>query len=178
MIEKKSIPNLLTIGRMAAVPVALGVMLLVSDPWVWLFTLFVFAALTDYLDGYLARKWQATSDFGTLMDPMADKLLVITLLLYLLQMTGLALLPVALIVLREVFIAGLRAHVALKGASVPVSASGKWKTALQMIALALLLAGEAWPVMYLREGGEVLLWASALLGAWSAVEYIRGVYKK
>ena len=141
MISRKIIPNLLTFARVLAVPVSLVLICCRSDDYsMALFWIFVAASLTDFLDGYLARKWNAVSPLGTFLDPVADKLLVGLMLIYVLTMFGTALLlPVAVILLREIYISALREFLAAKGASLPVSQGGKLKTALQMIAVTLQL---------------------------------------
>jgi cardiolipin synthase len=175
MLARERIPNLLTYARLAAVPLCLAIMLL-NPAWkAWgLLFLFFFAALTDYLDGYLARKWNVVSPIGTLLDPVADKLLVALMLVYLL-IEGIPLpslssfadsrlvlegyaptlsaasgssisplfLPVVVILLRELYISGLREFLAYRQIKLPVSNGGKWKTAMQMIAISLLLAALA-----------------------------------
>lgn len=141
MLTRARIPNLLTFARVAAVPACLAIML-ANPSWkyVALLSLFVAAALTDFLDGYLARKWNATSALGTLLDPIADKLLVALMLVYLLTLKGAVLLvPVAIIILRELYISGLREFLASRQVTLPVSAGGKLKTATQMLAVIMLL---------------------------------------
>ena len=140
MIFRKTIPNLLTIARAVAVPVSL---LLITHAPLYsmaLFWIFIAASLTDFFDGYLARRWNAVSPLGTFLDPVADKLLVALMLIYLLTMFGtVLLLPVILILLREIYISALREFLAAKGVQLPVSMGGKLKTTLQMLAIALLL---------------------------------------
>lgn len=171
MLKRAQIPNLLTFARVLAVPLCLGIMLC-NPAWKFsaLLGIFIAAALTDFLDGYLARKWNAVSALGALLDPIADKLLVALLLVYLLligdlvpyatltpaaprlAMEGYAgltalfsgsisplFLPVAIILLRELYISGLREFLSARQIALPVSNSGKWKTALQMFAITLLL---------------------------------------
>lgn len=135
------IPNLLTFARVLAVPVCL-VIILAHPRWGYtaLLWIFVTASLTDFLDGYLARKWNAVSAVGALLDPIADKLLVALMLIYLLMIKGAALMaPVAIILLRELYISGLREFLATRNITLPVSKGGKLKTATQMAAIILLL---------------------------------------
>lgn len=172
-MDKRAIPNLLTFFRVLAVPAALTIAVGFPAWHTALFWLFLAAAVTDFFDGYLARKWQAISPLGTLLDPVADKLLVAVILLYLVEYTIAPLGAVAVIILRELYIAGLREFLASRGASLPVSAGGKWKTALQLAAIACLLATLAYRLPYLWNGGIILLWLSALLSLFSAVGYSR-----
>lgn len=172
-MRKSHIPNLLTFFRVAAMVAAL----VIAGAFPWLtklfFVLFVAAAVTDFFDGYLARKWNATSPLGTMLDPIADKLLVAVALLYLMKYTMTPLLPVGLILCRELAIAGLREFLALRGTALPVSRGGKWKTALQLAAIATLLATVAMPNPIGWNAGMLLLWASALLSVISAAGYMR-----
>ena len=140
MLHRRQIPNLLTFARVLAVPVSLAIMCLAPERTMLLFVLFVAASLTDFLDGYLARRWNATSAIGALLDPIADKLLVALILIYLLTQLGASLLlPVSLIILRELYISGLREFLAARHITLPVSYGGKLKTALQMFGISLAL---------------------------------------
>jgi CDP-diacylglycerol--glycerol-3-phosphate 3-phosphatidyltransferase len=176
MVTKQQIPNLLTYSRAAAVPLALGFIVSGCGPMP-LFVIFLVASITDFFDGYLARKWNAVSAIGAMLDPLADKLLVALMLLYLVTHSDTPLLPVAVILLRELYIAGLRECLALRSIPLPVSKGGKWKTALQMTAITVLLGSmtlhcaEAWVP------GVWLLYGSAILALLSAVEYTRTALK-
>ncbi|MDX2095593.1 MAG: CDP-diacylglycerol--glycerol-3-phosphate 3-phosphatidyltransferase [Alphaproteobacteria bacterium] len=183
MFSRQQIPNLLTFARVAAVPVCL-LLMLAAPAWnAALLWIFIAAALTDFLDGYLARRWQAVSPLGALLDPVADKLLVALMLLYLLWDAAAAspaalFPPVVVILLRELYIAGLREFLANRQISLPVSRGGKWKTALQMLAIALLLARGAYgDLPPWTELGLPLLYASALLALTSAASYSRASLK-
>ncbi len=173
MIARAQIPNLLTFARIAAVPACLVLMLVYPAQHVLLFVVFVAASLTDFLDGYLARKWQVTSALGALLDPIADKLLVALMLLYALLFFNLSLLIVAIIILRELYIAGLREFLAIRQIGLPVSRGGKLKTAVQMLGIGLLLAAPATGVLALVMVGKLLLSAAAALALTSAWQYTR-----
>lgn len=195
MRARQQIPNLLTFARVLAVPVCLALMLLAPGARMALLILFILAALTDYLDGYLARKWNASSRLGALLDPIADKLIVALMLVYLLEVLRLPplvfpisplFLPVCVILLRELYIAGLREFLARQQATLPVSKGGKWKTALQMMAITLLLVSLAFGppiqslsplVEYSWRVGLTLLYASAVLAFTSAARYTRASMK-
>lgn len=179
MLNKKHIPNLLTVGRALAVPLALAYLVFWPGNAFPLFVIFVAASVTDFFDGYLARKWNAESAFGAMLDPIADKLLVATLLLYLVTYTYAPMLPIAVILLREIYISGLREFLALRGVAMPVSKGGKLKTTLQMLAIALLLGSMAFQVTHrlpAQHGwniGIAVLWVSALLSLLTALDYTR-----
>ncbi len=168
MLNKKHVPNLLTFARVLAVPVALPLMEIGARP---LFVLFVLASITDFFDGYLARKWNATSRLGTMLDPIADKLLVALMLLYLIVAGHAPLLPIAVILLREIYIAGLREYLALNAIPLPVSKGGKLKTTVQMLAVAAMLGALAFIFQPAWQAGVVLLWIAAALALLTGAEY-------
>jgi cardiolipin synthase len=143
---RRSLPNVLTALRLAAAPAIAVILSLSPGPLGgWLaFTLFVAAAATDWLDGKLARAWNAQSAFGRMLDPIADKAMTLTALVVVVGLYGteglraaLAL-PAAAIILRETLVAGLREHLG-GGPTLAVTGAAKWKTATQLIALSLLL---------------------------------------
>jgi len=133
------LPNLLTLSRIIIIPVLVGLFYLDGDGWRWVsVVLFTLAGVTDYFDGYLARKWAQISAFGRFLDPIADKLLVAAVILMLVatgRISGLVVLPALVILCREVMVSGLREFLAQVNVGVPVSRLAKWKTALQLIAL-------------------------------------------
>lgn len=176
MLARARIPNYLTFARVAAVPVCLVLMLVAPQHVAALLWIFIAASLTDFLDGYLARKWNVVSALGALLDPIADKLLVALMLIYLTTQPAFSAVifaPVAIILLRELYISGLREFLAKRSISLPVSSGGKWKTAMQMIAITLLLAHPVYPAMVPAIAGVVLLYLSALLAFTSALQYTR-----
>lgn len=189
MLKRAQIPNLLTFARVLAVPAALAVILLdpVCKPWA-LFAIFAAASVTDFLDGYLARKWSVVSAIGALMDPIADKLLVALMLVYLLMRAAviadssalIVFVPVIIILLRELYISGLREFLASRSITLPVSKGGKWKTATQMLAIALLLLSDAMSALdgqHVGMAGMGLLYVSALLALTSAIGYTKASWK-
>lgn len=181
-----NIPNLLTYGRILTVPLIVLCFffegrLQSSDAarWSALF-LFVMASVTDYLDGYLARIWQQTSNIGKMLDPIADKLLVSACLLLLAAdsdgtIAGWTLWAAIIILCREILVSGLREYLAALKVSVPVTQLAKWKTTLQMFAIAFLLAGPAADklVPYTTQMGIVLLWISAIVTLYTGYDYFR-----
>jgi CDP-diacylglycerol--glycerol-3-phosphate 3-phosphatidyltransferase len=144
-------------------------------PYVWCqivaALVFALASLTDWFDGYYARKHKMVTDFGKLMDPMADKLLVMAALVGLLAQGRVHYLAVMVLLGRELIVSGIRLLALSKGNILAADSVGKWKTATQMAALILIMAG-AHPCLTLfsRIGGW-LLWISALLSIWSCVGY-------
>lgn len=142
--------------------------------------IFVVAAVTDYFDGWLARKLQATSPWGAVLDPIADKIAVAAAILGLIVLAprGTVPLPGFLILFREVFVSGLREGVAPRGVRIPVTLLAKWKTTVQLVALALEMPATLTPYASpLRVGADVMLWIAALLTLWTGFEYLRGAAK-
>lgn len=176
-----SLPNLLTVSRILAVP--LLVLLMWNPGWLGYllaFVLFCLAGATDYLDGYLARAQGAVSKLGQFLDPIADKIMVAAAILMLVEndmVAGWSVIAALIILLREIIVSGLREYLAGVQVSVPVSRLAKWKTALQMVALgALILEGfasqvAAWLPAY--EVGIVCLWAAAILTLITGYDYLR-----
>lgn len=178
MFTKQHIPNLLTFFRIACVPVALVIAALFPTAAMTMLWVFVAASVTDFLDGYLARQWNTVSPLGTMLDPVADKLLVTTVLLFFAQHPLTPILPVALLILRELYVSGLREYIAQRGGSLPVSKGGKWKTALQLIALTVMLAAAAYNLSVdIWLAGIALLWASVVLSLVSAFSYTRAALR-
>ena len=169
-----TLPTKLTLGRIAAIPVISLLLVFPTAGTAWLaFGLFTAAGITDWLDGYLARRWNQTSRLGQLLDPIADKLLVVAVLLMLVyggQINGWGLLPALAILLRELFIAGLREFLAGQQVVVPVSKLAKWKTAAQLTALAVLILVPALGTMA-SVTGHILLWIAAGLTVQTAYGY-------
>jgi CDP-diacylglycerol--glycerol-3-phosphate 3-phosphatidyltransferase len=173
-----NLPTCLTFVRIAFIPIIIIVFYL---PWqgakIACAAIFSLAALTDWLDGYLARKMGQATPFGAFLDPVADKLMVVVVLVLLVQFdpSPFLAIPAAVIIGREITIASLREWMAELGerSAVKVSWLGKAKTTAQMIALVmLLLAGGAWTVPA-RTLGYVLLYIAAFLTLWSMVGYLR-----
>ncbi len=183
-----NLPNMLTYGRILAVPLIVLCFFLEgklksSDFARWSALLIFFAAsVTDFFDGYLARAWQQTSTIGRMLDPIADKLLVSSCLLLLAAdgtIAGWTLWAAIVILCREILVSGLREYLAELKVSVPVTQLAKWKTTLQMIALGFLLAGPAGDkiVPYVTELGLALLWISAIVTLYTGWDYFRAGLK-
>jgi cardiolipin synthase len=179
-----ALPNLLTYGRIAAVPAVVGCLywqaLLNGGLWLrWVaLAIFIAAGVTDFLDGYIARAWQQQSLLGRMLDPIADKLLVASCLLMLAvdgTIAGWSLWAAIIILCREILVSGLREFLAELRVSVPVTQLAKWKTGAQLVAIGFLLAGRAGDLVlpYVSIVGLTLLWLSALLTLYTGWDYLR-----
>ena len=168
-----NLPNILTISRIVIIPVMAG--LLMYDSLVAALiagVLFIIATITDWLDGHIARKYELVSDLGALLDPLADKLLIITALVMLIPLGRVPSWVVAIIVGRELAITGLRAIAAEKSIIIPAGWLGKYKTSFQCAALIpLILHFEVWGINF-QLAGEFFLWIALFFTVWSGWEYI------
>ncbi len=147
-----NLPNILTYGRILAVPLVVLCFFLEgrlqsSDFARWsALVIFIVASITDYFDGYLARAWQQQSNIGRMLDPIADKLLVSVAILILVAdgiLDGWSIWAAIIVLMREIFVSGLREFLAELRVGVPVSGVAKWKTVLQLVAIGFLIAGPA-----------------------------------
>jgi len=194
------LPNALTLGRIFLIPLLMWAILAVGRetnsvmnvPFMMV-GLFVVCAVTDFLDGYLARKWDLVSDFGRMLDPIADKLLVAGCLIALNISYGpvwFVLVPTVAIIFRDIFISGTREHAANASIVLPPTNLAKWKTAAEMLAIFLLLISLATNT-FLPVGesiGEVstmsknagigFLWLAALLSLYTGLHYVRAAFKR
>jgi len=174
-----NLPTLLTWARIVSIPLVVGVFYLdVKEPHQNLIAtvLFIVVALTDWADGYLARRLNMTSSFGAFLDPVADKFLVCAALLVLVHLGRLHALVALVIIGREIAISALREWMAQIGASrsVAVHMVGKVKTVVQMIAIPFLLYYDMlFGVIDTAKWGTVLIWVSAFLTIWSMVYYLQ-----
>ncbi|MDB5840886.1 MAG: pgsA [Herminiimonas sp.] len=177
-----NIPILLTWLRVALIPLMVGVFYL-PDAWLPLQDkgitsagIFIVAAITDWFDGFLARRWNETSAFGAFLDPVADKLIVAGALLVLVEFHNLNAIIAFIIIGREITISALREWMAQLGASksVAVSSIGKIKTVAQMVAIPMVLFnGTLLGVIDTRVWGEWMLAVAAVLTVWSMFYYLR-----
>ncbi len=178
-----NLPNLLTYFRIAAIPVLCGLM---AMPGFWTdwaaLAVYAAAAITDYFDGRLARAWNQTSRIGRLLDPIADKMLVTAVLFMLAAMnrlSGWAIAPAVVILLREVLISGLREFLAeINARGVPVSSLAKWKTSVQMLAIGFLIVGDTATAAFdgaipASETGVAGIWVAAVLTLVTGWAYLR-----
>ncbi len=174
-----TVPTLLTWARIAAIPLIIGVYWLswpMATKNLVATSLFVLFALTDWLDGYLARKLNQTSAFGAFLDPVADKFLICAALLVLLDLGRVDAIVALIIIGREIAISALREWMAQIGAtrSVAVHMIGKLKTTVQMVAIPFLLYdGGLFGVIDTRRWGTALIWLATVLTVWSMVYYLR-----
>ena len=175
-----SLPNVLTYARIVAVPGLVACLMLIpGDIGRWsAFTIFVAAAITDWLDGYLARAWEQQSTLGRMLDPIADKLIVGAALLMLVHdntISGVSVVAATVILCREILVSGLREFLAELNVKIHVTELAKWKTAVQMVSLAVLLAGPAADkvVPGITLTGIVFLWIAALLTIWTGYDYLK-----
>ena len=176
------LPNLLTLSRIAAIPVLVA-LIAIHTPTANFLACIVFsaAAITDYLDGYLARGRRQISDIGRMLDPIADKLLVGATIMLLAgqgRLSTWGLYPALVILLREILVSGLREYLASLRIGLPVTVLAKWKTGFQMGALGALVAGDDsaallhisfLPVSLI---GEAMLWVAAALTLWTGWDYL------
>ncbi len=170
-----NLPNILTISRIVVIPLIFLSIYFTSYAWAMFSAiLFVIASITDYFDGYLARARNQTSSFGRLLDPIADKLLVATALVVILAKPNMyslniSIIPVFVILCREILVSGLREFLREVNVGLPVTKLAKWKTTFQMVALAMMLFRELWiGWSYL---GEFLLWVAAVLTFITGYQY-------
>ena len=183
-----NLPNLLTYARILAVPLIVLCFYLEgrvrpTDWWRWAaFWIFVVASITDYFDGYIARRWKQTSNIGKMLDPIADKLLVSAVLLLLAfdrTFDKWSLWAAIIILCREILVSGLREYLAALKVSVPVTQLAKWKTTIQLLAIGFLLTGPAGDKLmpYTTETGIALLWLSAIVTLYTGYDYFRAGLK-
>ena len=178
-----SLPNLLTYGRILAVPALVGCFFLEGDYSYWLaLAIFVTAGITDFLDGYFARMFKMQSSLGRMLDPIADKLLVSAALLMLAAnqtIAGWSLWAGLIILSREILVSGLREYLSELHVSVPVTQLAKWKTMTQMVAIGFLLVSPAGDKIFAWTSftGLSLLWIAALLTIYTGYDYFRAGLK-
>ncbi len=179
-----NLPNILTYGRVVAVPLVVGFLLYPEVHWMrWVaFWIFAAAGVSDFFDGYLARIWQQQSSLGRMLDPIADKLLVAATLLALAKggAFGIWSIWAAVIILcREILVSGLREFLAELRVSVPVSWIAKWKTTAQILALGFLITGPAGETVLPGTVliGLILLWVAAVLTLYTGWDYMRSSFK-
>jgi cardiolipin synthase len=172
-----SLPNLLTLSRIAAIPLIVGFLYLKSDFWSWAaFVLYAAACITDFFDGYIARRMDRVSALGRFLDPIADKLIIASIIMVLVatyHITGWATLAALIILCREILVSGLREFLAELRVGVPVSVLAKWKTMVQMVALGFLIIGDAGPAaINCPLIGQILLWIAAALTLITGYDYL------
>ena len=170
-----TIPNILTLGRMALLPVMVALFFLPLEWAAWTcLSLYVVGAVTDFLDGWIARRFEQKSEFGAMIDPISDKVFVVTIMLMLVavgRIDGLMVLSVVIIIVREFIVSGLREYLGPKGVKLPVTKLAKWKTTLQMAALGFLIVG---PYVFLATLiGNIALAGAAVLTLITGWGYVK-----
>jgi CDP-diacylglycerol--glycerol-3-phosphate 3-phosphatidyltransferase len=179
-----SVPNLLTLSRIFAVPILVFLLWRPAPvDYAITFVLYCLVGITDYFDGYLARAHGQISRLGQFLDPIADKIMVVAVLIMLIssrkanpvpEIEGLHIIPALVILLREIIVSGLREYLAGLQVSVPVSTLAKWKTTLQLVALGALILGGAVPDQpWVHSVGIAGLWAAAALTLVTGYDYLR-----
>lgn len=188
-LEIDNLPNRLTIFRMLMIPVIVLTLYFDKDTPTDLISyrpylghiacwIFVIAALTDFLDGYIARKRNIVTVFGSFLDPIADKFLVVASLIMLLALDRVNAVVVIILVLREMYMTSLRLLAMTEDITVPVSSLGKWKTTAQMVSIPMLMINEKFLALPLPIIGTVLIYISAFLSFLSALLYSLSMIKK
>ena len=193
-----NIPNALTIFRIFLVPVLVVIILTRFDEREILgVTVFLLAALTDWLDGFLARRWQQITVFGKLIDPIADKILIAAAFISLIQTGTAPAWMVVIIVGREFALDGLRLVAQTQGVTIEASRLGKYKTASQIVCIVLLILGgktphiatligralsipdpEVWLVPFFADAGKIMLWIVMTFALFSGIDYFRHFYRR
>jgi CDP-diacylglycerol--glycerol-3-phosphate 3-phosphatidyltransferase len=180
-----NLPNLLTLLRIFFVPLLVSALLAENAEWhvlipvpgeLFALAIFLAAAATDLVDGYLARRWEQITTVGTLLDPIADKLLISAALISLVETHRVPAWMVILIIGREFAVSGLRSIAAAAGYTIAASELGKSKMVSQVAAIALVIAGIHWPM--LADFAMLTMWAVLLFGVVSAADYFRKFWRK
>lgn len=175
---QKKLPMWITLSRIALVPIVLLGMALDTIPSKVMAALFfMIASISDYFDGYYARKYGAVSNMGKFMDPIADKILVTSILVALIPTERIDPWMVIIILARDTLISGLRSVAAADQVIIAAKPAGKWKTALQMIAIPAMIIGEDFAGIPIVKIGFGVLWFSVILSVTSGLEYLWGYWK-
>lgn len=170
---KKKLPMALTWARMVVCPLFIPLIAKESTTLNWIAALlFIAASVTDWADGHFARKYGAISNMGKFMDPIADKILVATVLIMLIPTGKVGPVLVLLLLCRDILIGGIRSVAAADRVIIDAKAAGKWKTGMQMVAIPALLVGNPLFGIPLYELGAVLLWVSVILSIFSGYQYV------
>lgn len=188
-LEIDNLPNRLTFFRMLMIPVVVLALYFTKDAPVWILPyrpylghlacwIFVVASITDFLDGYIARKRNIVTVFGSFLDPIADKFLVVSAIIMLMGLDRIHPIVVIVLVLREMYMTSLRLLALTEEVDVPVSQLGKWKTGTQMVAIPMLMIYDEFLWLDLPVIGTFLIYVSAFLSLWSALRYSISMMKK
>jgi CDP-diacylglycerol---glycerol-3-phosphate 3-phosphatidyltransferase len=183
-----NLPNILTLGRIGAIPILIVLLHFEGRAaGVWAAVVFSAAAMTDWIDGWLARKWQVVTVLGKFLDPLADKLIVMAALIMLIPLDRVPAWAVFLILAREMVVTGLRSIASSEGIVISASELGKYKTIFQMVAIVGLilhydyywLFGLQWEIFHasMHTAGLFFFWISFLLTMWSGIDYLVKFFK-
>jgi cardiolipin synthase len=172
----RNLPNYLTIARILCIPIIILTFYFEDVIFARRISAFLFliAAITDFFDGYIARKFNLQSNFGRMLDPIADKLIVSSIMIMLVKYRKINEIPCILIMMREIVVTGMREFLANTNISVPVSNLAKIKTFVQMAAIFLLLIGNKGSMLdFVDISGKILLWIAAILTVFTGYSYFR-----
>lgn len=182
-----NLPNMLTVGRIFLIPLFVW-LLYDGDPWfsVLAAAVFTLAAITDVVDGFLARRWNMITVTGKLLDPLADKLIVAAALVMMVQLGRVPAWIVTILLSREFIVNGLRQVAASEGLVIAAGQEGKWKTALQLVSIVALCVHYTHPVFLLSGWyqvnfnviGNILLFSSTAFSVWSAATYFQAFFNR
>lgn len=182
-LEIDNLPNRITFFRVLLIPVVIGALYIADTRFefmneesislagwfaAWAFTI---ASITDFFDGYIARKRGIVTVFGSFLDPIADKFLTVSSLIMLQALGRIPAWIVIILVLREMYMTSLRLLASNEGIQVPVNDMGKWKTAIQMVGIPMLMCNEKWWILPFPQIGIVLIYIASILSMWSAIAY-------
>lgn len=173
--KKMTLANLITLARIFMIPFFLVILLTkMENKEIIAFVIFLIAAVTDAVDGYLARRMNEVSSLGKFLDPMADKLLISAALIALVHLNEIETWAATIIILREIFISAFRFYFLVNEASFSASASAKWKTTLQITAVAALIIYRKLPLAdHIFFAATAVLYISIVFSLWSAFQYVR-----
>jgi CDP-diacylglycerol--glycerol-3-phosphate 3-phosphatidyltransferase len=189
-LEIDNLPNRITIFRVLMIPIVIGCLFIVgleSDlvspeqrslfGWIagWVFTV---ACITDFFDGYIARKRNIVTVFGSFLDPIADKFITVSSLIMLLSLGRIEAIIVIILVVREMYMTSLRLLAMNEGISVPVNSLGKWKTATMMVGIPMLMCNEQWYFIPFPQIGIIFIYIASIISLWSAVLYSISMVQK
>lgn len=167
-----------TLFRIVIVPVIVVLMMFKPADWALISCfLFIVASITDWLDGYLARKLNSVTDMGKFLDPIADKVLVSSVLVMFIPLQWIEALAVLLLINRDVIIGGIRSIAASRGQVIAAGNLGKWKTTFQMIAIPCLFLSQSWDFLPFSSIGYYGIWLSVAMSLVSGFQYFMAFYK-
>ncbi len=171
-------PNILTLIRMGFAPIVVGLLFIKDPTWDLVAALlFGLASITDYFDGYIARSQKVVTIYGKLMDPLADKFLIVCALIMLQELGRIHPLVVMILICRELAITGLRALASAEGVIIAASQPAKWKTITQMVAIPFMMVRQGLFGIPLYAIGLCLLYVSLGISLWSALDYILDFFR-